>query len=69
MDMWITHNKSKVEYSTYAYTYPTTYAPVKYEQAKCLITYYGYTNETCWYVRIIGRRALTASNAIVFGSP
>lgn len=48
MDMWIVHNKSKVEYSTYAYTYPTTYAPVKYEQAKCLISYYGYTNETCW---------------------
>ena len=52
MDMWITHNKSKVSYSTHKYLYPTTVAPRVYEQAECLITYYGYTNETCWYVSI-----------------
>ena len=49
MDMWITHNKSRVAYSTKKYTYPTTPAPRVYEQAECLITYYGYTNATCWY--------------------
>ena len=48
MDMWITHNRTKVYYSTYKYTYPTTYYPIKYKQGKCLISYYGVTNTTCW---------------------
>ena len=50
MEMWITHNRSKVEYSTVKYTLPTTkyYEPAK-KMAKCLISYYGITNETCWY--------------------
>ncbi len=33
------------------FTYPTTPLPPYLERksAKCLVTYYGYTNETCWY--------------------
>ena len=27
----------------------TYYAPVAKKMAKCLISYYGITNETCWY--------------------
>ena len=50
LDMWITHNRTKVFYTTYKYTYPTTAYPIKQKQAKCLISYYGYTNETCWLV-------------------
>ena len=50
MEMWISHNRSKVEYSTVTYTLGTsTYAPVEKKMAKCLISYYGITNETCWY--------------------
>ena len=52
MDMWITHNRTKVYYSTYKYTYPTTYYPIKYKQGKCLISYYGVTNTTCWWDNI-----------------
>lgn len=49
LDMWITHNRTKVYYTTLKYTYPTTVYPVKQvKQARCLISYYGYTNETCW---------------------
>lgn len=52
MEMWIIHNKTK-DYgleTTIQYTYPTE-APEaeKKEYAKCLISYYGITNETCWY--------------------
>ena len=27
----------------------STYAPAVKKMAKCLISYYGITNETCWY--------------------
>ena len=47
--MWITHNRSQVEYSTIKYTLPTTYYEAPEKMAKCLISYYGITNETCWY--------------------
>ena len=44
LDMWITHNRTKVYYTTLKYTYPTTVYPVKQvKQARCLISYYGYT--------------------------
>jgi len=50
MDMWIVHNKSKVVYATTTqFAYPTTPHPVLQPHSKCLITYYGRTNETCWY--------------------
>ena len=79
MEMWISHNRSKVDYSTVMYTLgiefctnfafafniglkkklqdliilytlgTSTYAPVAKKMAKCLISYYGITNETCWY--------------------
>ena len=49
MEMWITHNRSQVEYSTIKYTVPTTYYAAPQQVAKCLISYYGHTNETCWY--------------------
>lgn len=49
MEMWITHNRSEIEYSTVKYTAPTTYYVSEKKMAKCLISYYGVTNETCWY--------------------
>lgn len=50
MEMWITHNKSQATYYTHKYTYPTTtYPSYKKYAAKCLVSYYGITNETCWY--------------------
>ena len=55
MEMWITHNKSEVEYSTVKYTMATSYYEPKKEKAKCLISYYGITNETCWYPSDIGK--------------
>ena len=52
MEMYITHNKTNLYRPTYAPIYYTTeapyYSPHTY-QAKCLISYYGVTNETCWY--------------------
>jgi len=56
MEMFITHNKTTLYSPTYAPIYYSTPAPYykKYDDnsgkgAKCLISYYGYTNETCWY--------------------
>ena len=50
MEMWITHNRSNVEYSTVKYSVsPEYYKPVAKKMSKCLISYYGITNETCWY--------------------
>ena len=50
MDMWITHNKTKVAYSTKHFSYhPSTTPMPRYDKFKCLLSYYGYTNETCWY--------------------
>ena len=52
MEMYITHNKTTLYKPTYAPLYYTTEAPYYAEhpyQAKCLISYYGVTNETCWY--------------------
>ena len=52
MEMYIVHNKTTLWKPTYAPVYYTTEQPYykKEEfQAKCLISYYGYTNETCWY--------------------
>merc|ERR1711894_838497 len=50
MEMWIVHNKTEKYETTISYTYPTE-APASYKQEyhKCLISYYGITNETCWY--------------------
>lgn len=49
MEMWITHNRSEYEYSTVKYTIPSTYYVAPKKLSKCLISYYGITNETCWY--------------------
>ena len=53
MEMFITHNKTTLYKPTYAPVYYSTEQPYykkKYEpQGKCLISYYGVTNETCWY--------------------
>merc|ERR1719290_468006 len=53
MQMFIVHNKTSLYKPTYAPVYYHTEAPYykkKNEpQAKCLISYYGVTNETCWY--------------------
>jgi len=53
MEMFITHNKTELYKPTYAPVYYSTDAPYykqPYEaKGKCLISYYGYTNETCWY--------------------
>lgn len=49
MDMWITHNKTKQLVTRKYITYPPTRPAPYHYKAKCLITYYGYTNETCWY--------------------
>merc|ERR1711872_35801 len=52
MEMFITHNKTTLYKPTYAPVYYSTegYYKQPYEsQGKCLISYYGYTNETCWY--------------------
>ncbi len=51
MEMWILHNKTTPMPTTTSVTYSyttTTYAPPKQEKGSCLLTYYGYTNETCW---------------------
>ena len=52
MEMFIVHNKTTLYKPTYAPVYYSTEKPY-YEkeehQAKCLISYYGITNETCWY--------------------
>ncbi len=38
---------------THSHPYPTTPYPLLPDgpgrSARCLVTYYGYTNETCWY--------------------
>merc|ERR1712215_262250 len=56
MEMFITHNKTVLYTPTYAPIYYSTEAPSYYSQSadeskskKCLISYYGVTNETCWY--------------------
>jgi hypothetical protein len=49
MEMWIIHNKTKSYETTIQYTYPTEAPTYKKEYNKCLISYYGITNETCWY--------------------
>merc|ERR1711970_430781 len=52
MEMFITHNKTNLYKPTYAPIYYSTEKPYyaeHYDQAKCLISYYGVTNETCWY--------------------
>ena len=52
MEMYIVHNKTNLYKPTYAPIYYTTEKPYyakEEQQAKCLISYYGYTNETCWY--------------------
>merc|ERR1711936_567450 len=52
MEMFITHNKTNLYKPTYAPIYYSTEAPYyaeHFDQAKCLISYYGVTNETCWY--------------------
>ena len=52
MEMYIVHNKTtlyKPTYSPIYYTTEQTYTKAQEYQAKCLISYYGYTNETCWY--------------------
>jgi len=52
MEMYIVHNKTNLYQPTYEPIYYSTektyYANHEY-QAKCLISYYGVTNETCWY--------------------
>ena len=50
--MFITHNKTNLYKPTYAPIYYSTEKPYYAEhvdQGKCLISYYGVTNETCWY--------------------
>jgi len=52
MEMFIVHNKTNLYQPTYPPIYYSTeapYYPTKHKQAKCLISYYGVTNETCWY--------------------
>ena len=52
MEMFITHNKTNLYKPTYAPIYYSTEKPYYAEhvdQGKCLISYYGVTNETCWY--------------------
>nr|AVA26901.1 mucin-like spermatophore wall protein 1 [Lepeophtheirus salmonis] len=52
MEMWIIHNKSNSKHEETLFTMPTTEKPKETnikKEAKCLITYYGYTNESCWY--------------------
>jgi len=52
MEMFITHNKTNLYKPTYAPIYYSTEKPYyaeHYDQGKCLISYYGVTNETCWY--------------------
>ena len=49
MEMWIIHNKTKAYQTTIGYTYPTEAPEYKPTTHKCLISYYGITNETCWY--------------------
>jgi len=47
MDMWIIHNRSDV---TAAPEEATTYKPTyQAKRPKCLISYYGVTNESCYY--------------------
>merc|ERR1719309_531259 len=51
MEMYITHNKTTLYNPTYKPVYYTTekYYESKEESPQCLISYYGVTNETCWY--------------------
>merc|ERR1711915_447770 len=51
MEMLITHNKTSLYKPTIKPIYYSTesYKEYKYESPKCLISYYGVTNETCWY--------------------
>ena len=50
MEMWIVHNKTKSYITTVQYAYPTTTPAAEIKKYyKCLISYYGITNETCWY--------------------
>ena len=47
MDMWIVHNRTNFKHELEK----AAYQPAAYEvkKPKCLISYYGVTNETCWY--------------------
>jgi len=52
MEMFITHNKTTLYKPTYKPFYYTTekyYEEEENLKPKCLISYYGVTNETCWY--------------------
>jgi len=52
MEMFIVHNKTVLYKPTYKpvyYNYSKPYYTAPEAQAKCLISYYGVTNETCWY--------------------
>jgi len=51
MEMFITHNKTVLYKPTYKPVYYTTekYYEKEETSAQCLISYYGVTNETCWY--------------------
>jgi len=52
MEMYITHNKTTLYKPTYKPIYFTTEKNIykkEVESPKCLISYYGVTNETCWY--------------------
>jgi len=52
MEMFIVHNKTTLYKPTYKpvyYNYSKPYTAYPESQAKCLISYYGVTNETCWY--------------------
>ena len=52
MEMYITHNKTTLYKPTYKPIYFTTEKNIykkEEESPKCLISYYGVTNETCWY--------------------
>jgi len=46
MDMWIIHNRSDI---TQPPEEATTYKPYEEQKHKCLISYYGVTNESCYY--------------------
>jgi len=52
MEMFIVHNKTSLYKPTYKpvyYNYSKPYYAAEEPQGKCLISYYGVTNETCWY--------------------
>ena len=52
MEMFIVHNRTnlyKPNYKTIYFTTKKPYTTKAPPQPKCLISYYGVTNETCWY--------------------